>query len=262
MLTARTSRLTTWAAILTIIFRCPASLEACDDTSPFVCQYYFQAKNTVSPYTQPYYEQFVDPYVELVSPYYETLDSHVLAPTRGYVVKHAAPWAKKGQEYVLSQWDAKVQPQVTSVREFSQRQYDQSVAPYLTQASISFAPYYEISRTNVLQIFYEFLLPSYEFVQPYAIQGYHTASDFATSTALPATHWAWNKTNAFLDKAVWPQVRALYMENVEPQLVRIGERLGRYKNKAKAKAKSKANASRETSASPRYATHQYCCIFV
>jgi hypothetical protein len=31
-------------------------------------------------------------------------------------------------------------------------------------------------------------------------------------------------------RTAWPKVRVLYGENVEPQLVRIGERLGRYRD--------------------------------
>ncbi|KAJ2965163.1 hypothetical protein NQ176_g10753 [Zarea fungicola] len=50
------ARLATWAAILTILFRCPATLEECDETSPFVCRRYFQVKNAVLPHAKPYYD--------------------------------------------------------------------------------------------------------------------------------------------------------------------------------------------------------------
>jgi NAD(P)H-dependent flavin oxidoreductase YrpB (nitropropane dioxygenase family) len=47
------ARLATWAAILTVLFRCPSSLEECDETSPSICKPYFQIKNTVQPQVQP-----------------------------------------------------------------------------------------------------------------------------------------------------------------------------------------------------------------
>jgi hypothetical protein len=56
------------------------------------------------------------------------------------------------------------------------------------------------------------------------------ASGFALNTAIPYTKWAWTTGSVFLDRTVWPKIRILYGENVEPQLVRIGERLGRYRN--------------------------------
>lgn len=90
------------------------------------------------------------------------------------------------------------------------------------------APYYEVARTNALQTYHDYLLPSYVYVQPYAQQGYTAASEFTTETAVPSAVWAWNKTLVFLDGTVWPQLRSLYTENVEPQLLKIGQRLGRY----------------------------------
>ncbi|KAF4460829.1 hypothetical protein FALBO_12389 [Fusarium albosuccineum] len=227
------ARLTAWAAILTVLFRCPESLEACDETSPAICQHYFQIKNTVSPHVQPYYDQYAAPYVEIARPYYETVDNKVWQPARAYAMLYGAPWAEKARDQVLSQWEKNGQPQLAKYQSLAQAQYDQSVGPYVNQAGEALGPYYEIARTNGLQVYYEYLRPGYEFVQPYAVRGYDTASEFTTTTALPTAYWAWNKTYAFLDSSVWPHLRVVYVKSVEPQLVRIGERLGRYKSKAK-----------------------------
>jgi hypothetical protein len=40
----------------------------------------------------------------------------------------------------------------------------------------------------------------------------------------------------FFERRIFPRIRLLYGENVEPQLVRIGERLGRYRDGRKLKA--------------------------
>lgn len=230
MLTSR-CRFATWAAILTILFRCPSSLEACDDTSSAICKPYFQLKNAVTPHVQPYYEQYASPYVERVRPYYETADSKIWKPARTYAVQYGAPWVEKGRVRARAQWEKNAQPQLARFQGLAQEKYDDTVAPYVNQAGVTVGPYYEIARTNALQAYYEYVLPSYQFVHPYAAQGYDVASEFATTTALPTAYWAWNKTYVFLDTAVWPQLRVVYLENVEPQLVRIGERLGRYKTR-------------------------------
>ncbi|KAJ6443774.1 quercetin 2,3-dioxygenase [Purpureocillium lavendulum] len=238
------ARLATWSAILTILFRCPSSLEACDESSPFICKHYFRAKHAVSPHVQPYYDRYAAPYVDVAKPYYDTVNSRVLTPTRAYAVQYSAPWVKKGQDFAWAQWETNGQPQLARIQELAQARYDQSVAPHLTKAGEAVGPYYDIAKTNGLQLYYEYVLPSYEFVQPYAAQGYDAASDFTTDTALPAAYWAWNKTNVFLDTTVWPQLRVLYVDNVEPQLVRIGERLGRYKNQTKSRIlPEKANSA-------------------
>lgn len=189
----------------------------------------------MSPHVEPYYDRYAAPYVDVAKPYYDAVNSRVLTPSRVYAVQYGAPWVKKGQDYAWSQWETNGQPQLARLQRVSQAQYDQSIAPHLTKVGDAIGPYYDIARTNSLQLYYEYVLPSYEFVRPYAAQGYDATSDFATGTALPASYWAWNKANHFLDTAVWPQLRVVYVENVEPQLVRIGERLGRYKNQAKTK---------------------------
>lgn len=189
----------------------------------------------MSPHVQPYYDQYAAPYVDIAKPYYDIVDSKVWQPTRAYAVQYGAPWVERGREQAIAQWTKNGQPQLAKIQDFVQSKYDQSVGPYVSQTSASVGPYYEIARTNALQVYYELLLPSYEFIHPYAAQGYDVTADFTTGTALPTAYWAWNKTYAFLDSAVWPHVRAIYLANVEPQLVRIGERLGRYKTRENAK---------------------------
>ncbi|WKT42473.1 hypothetical protein QSH57_007309 [Fusarium oxysporum f. sp. vasinfectum] len=225
------ARLATWFAIYTVLFRCPPSLEQCDENSPSICKPYFQVKNTVQPHVQPYYDHYAAPYVEIARPYYDTVDSKVWQPTRAYAVQYGAPWVEKAQAHTQALWEKNGQPQLVKYQVLARAHYDQSVGPYVSQAGEKLGPYYDIARTNGLQMYYEYLQPGYEFVHPYAIRGYDVASEFTTKTALPTAYWTWNKTYAFLDSNVWPHVRAVYVQNVEPQLVRIGERLGRYKTK-------------------------------
>lgn len=228
-------RLAIWSAILTVFFRCPSSIDGCDDNSPFVCEHYFRAKDAVSPHLQPYYDHYAAPYVEVARPYYDAVNSRVLAPTRAYTAHYGAPWVQRGQDYAWSQWELNGQPRLARLQALVKDKYDQSLAPHLTKGRETVEPYYQIARTNSLQILYEYIIPGYEFGRPYAARGYDVASDFTVNKALPAANWAWDMSNAFLETTVWPQLRLVYVENVEPQLVRIGERLGRYKNKAKSK---------------------------
>ncbi|UKZ51137.1 hypothetical protein TrVGV298_004893 [Trichoderma virens] len=248
------ARLATWSFILTLLFRCPSTLEECDQDSPFICKPYFQAKAAVAPYTLPYYEQFVAPYVDFARPYYQVVNSNVLTPVRVY----GGPWVEKGQEQAWAQWEKHGQPQVAQLRALSQKQYEETIAPHLERVGEVFGPYYEVGRTNSLQLYNDVLLPTYDLVQPYAHQGYNAASNFTTGTALPAAQWVWARINAFLNRAVWPQIRMVYVENVEPQLVRIGERLERYKNRARTKVLPEVTSSttkrKTTTEPPRYSS--------
>ncbi|KAK0712020.1 hypothetical protein B0H67DRAFT_647347 [Lasiosphaeris hirsuta] len=232
------ARLLTWYSILTILLRCPATLDACDETSPRICKPYFQLKHTVTPHLEPYYDAYAAPYVELVRPYYNTVDQRVIAPGWGYAKKYGAPRVEQAQAFGRAQWEKNVHPQIVKCQSVAKSQYDNSLAPHVNQVSSALGPYYDIARTNALQTYHELLLPSYQYVHPYVQKTYTSASAFTKSTAVPSVLWAWNKTYVFLDGTVWPQLRVVYVENVEPQLVKIGKRLGRYSSNKKSIPKS------------------------
>ncbi|KAI0455436.1 hypothetical protein F5B21DRAFT_188835 [Xylaria acuta] len=225
------ARLLTWYSIFTLLFRCPASLDACDETSPKICRPYFQAKQAVAPHVGPYYDAYAAPYVDLARPYYTTLNRKVITPGRAYAVKYGGPRVAQVQALGHAQWEKSVQPQILKYQVLARTQYDHIISPYVDKTATGIAPYYDIARTNALQTYHEILVPAYTFVQPYAAQSYDVAYGLTKNTVIPSTVWAWNKTYAFLDSAVWPHVRDVYVLKVEPQLVRIGERLGRYKEK-------------------------------
>lgn len=226
-------RLLTWYCILTVALRCPSSPDACDETSPRICKPYYQIRHAVTPHLEPYYATYAAPYVDLVRPYYHTVDERVIAPGWGYAKKHGAPRVERAQAFAHAQWQKNVQPQITKGQDLAKLQYNQNLAPHVNRVSTTLGPYVDIARTSALQTYHELLLPTYTFVQPYALQGYQAASTFTKGTAIPSAVWAWNKTYLFLDTTVWPHLRVMYVENVEPQLIKIGKRLGRYSSSKK-----------------------------
>lgn len=230
------ARLLTWYSIITILFRCPSTPDLLTDTSPIICKPYFQLKSTVSPYLEPYYDAYAAPYVEKVRPYYETADRKVITPVIVLGKRYGAPRIAQAQSYGQAQWEKNVQPLVQKYQVVAKEKYDETLGPHVKQAIDATSPYYEIVKTNALQTYYGHILPTYTTIQPYAIDGYLVTSDFTLNTAVPYTKWAWTTGSVFIERTIWPQVRILYGENVEPQLVRIGQRLGRYRDGKKLKA--------------------------
>ncbi|KAI1384362.1 uncharacterized protein F4822DRAFT_414879 [Hypoxylon trugodes] len=228
------ARLLTWYSIFTLLFRCPLTLDECTNATPKICKPYFRVKSAVAPHVIPYYDAYAAPYIDVAKPYYDTIDRIIITPTRTYAVKYGGPKVSQAQAFGQAKWEENVQPELSKYQALAKTRYDQSVAPHIESVATVVSPYYDIARTNALQTYHELLLPAYLFVQPYAAQGYDAAYSFTTDTAIPSTVWAWNKTYAFLDATVWPHVRDVYVMKVEPQLVRIGQRLGRYnENKVK-----------------------------
>jgi hypothetical protein len=184
----------------------------------------------VTPHVTPYYETYAEPYVELARPYYTTAKNQVLLPAYSYAALYAAPRIEQAREFGQYQWEKNVQPQLDLYQQHAHVWYDGSVAPHVEQARHAIKPYVEISKDSALRTYHEAILPAYDLVQPYALLGYGACADYATNTVMPAANWTWTNAYIFLDGTVWPQIRFLYTENVEPQLIRIGERLGRHKN--------------------------------
>ena len=230
------SRLLTWYTIITVLFRCPATVDLLTESSPNVCKPYFQLRSAAVPHLEPYYNTYAAPYVDAARPYYDTLDKRIIAPATVLGVKYGAPRVEQAKAFGRAQWEKTLQPQVTKYQEIAKGKYDETLAPHLEKAYTAVEPYFEIAKTSALQTYYEHILPTYTTVQPYALQGYGIASDFTVNTVVPYSQWAWTTAGIFLDRTVFPKLRILYGENVEPQLVRIGERLGRYRDGKKIQA--------------------------
>jgi hypothetical protein len=142
----------------------------------------------------------------------------------------------QAQAFSQAQWEKTLHPQVLKYQGIAKGKYDQTLGPHVEKALAAASPYYDLAKTNALQTYYEFILPTYTTIEPYAVRSYRVANDFTFNTAIPCSQWAWTTGTVFLDRTVWPKLRILYGENVEPQLVRIGERLGRYRDGKKLKA--------------------------
>lgn len=195
------------------------------------------------PHIEPYYDTYAAPYVDLVRPYYNAVDEKVLTPGWGYAKKYGAPQVQQAQEFGRTQWEKTVQPQLTKYQHLSKAKYEATLAPHVDRVATAVSPYYDIARTSALQTYHELLLPSYQYVQPYAQHAYQATSAFTTETAVPTVLWVCNKTYVFLEGTVWPQLRVIYLENVEPQLVKISQRLGRHNNGKKTVPKPLVDAS-------------------
>jgi len=225
-----------WYSIFTILVQCPATADLLTDSSPKICKPYFQIKSFIAPHVEPYYDAYAAHYVDAARPYYDTLDRRIITPATALGKKYGGPRVAQAQAFGQAQWEKNFQPEVLKYQGIAKEKYDQTLAPHINKIATTCGPYFEVAKTNALQTYYGHILPAYATVQPYALQGYNLAYNFVANTGIPYTKWAWTTGGVFLDRTIFPRLRILYGENVEPQLVRIGERLGRYRDGKKLKA--------------------------
>jgi hypothetical protein len=225
-LTSLVARLTTWYLILTFLLRCPASLTQLDDASPRVCKPYLQTRSYAAPYVDPYYETYVAPQVARVKPY----TAPVTAFAQDKYAAYGAHRVEQARKYAETQYDRSVRPQLQSVQGKAKAQYDVYLSPHVQTATDAAAPHYSKLKASSEDIYRQTILPTYERSLPYLQQGHAYGHHFLVDIVYPHVHTAKDAAWAFVLRSVWPQLRVLYGDNVEPQLVRISERLGRYRD--------------------------------
>jgi len=140
------------------------------------------------------------------------------------------------RKFAEQQWEKKVAPQLITAQAQAKAQYTASLGPHVDKAWTTMDPYYKTTVSTASDFYNSTLLPAYYVALPYGQQAYEQGYYYAVNVGYPYAQSAWISTSAFLGRTIWPQIRILYGENVEPQLVRITERLGRYRDGKKLEA--------------------------
>lgn len=241
------SRLLVWYTVITALLRCPSSFDNLNEASPKVCKPYLSVRSHVAPYVEPYYYSYAAPHVEKARPYLEKFSQEIYSPSLAYGKQsydaYGAPRVQQAREYGLEKWANNVKPQIDAAQAHVKKQYDSNWAPQVNKASAAAAPYYTLSRNSISEVYNAHILPALEASRPFAERFYAFGHKLTVETGLPYAQTAWSSTVVLFDHTIWPKLRILYGDNVEPQLVRIGERLGRYRDGKKLKAVMEEDAS-------------------
>ena len=204
------------------------------EASPRVCKPYLSVRSHAAPYIEPYYNTYAAHHVDKARPYVEKFNQQFFTPSVNYgkqsYQKYGAPRADEIRGFSQEKWEKILKPQIDAAQTQAKKQYDSNLAPHVSKVSAAAAPYYTSGRDTVSQIYASRLLPAFEAARPYAEKSYAFGHELFIDTGLPYAQSVWASTAIFFDRTLWPKLRILYGENVEPQLVRIGERLGRYRD--------------------------------
>jgi hypothetical protein len=194
----------------------------------------------LKPHLEPYYDTYAAPYIEKARPYAQQLDQRVLTPAsqiaRDNYQTHAAARIEHAKAFGQEQWEKTVVPQVQTAQKRAQEIYGASIAPHVEKASSIVEPYYGAARDNAVNIYENRVMPAFETSKPYIRDAYGASQAFLVNTGIPYANWTWSSLVIFVDGTLWPQVRALYGDNVKPQLVMISDRIAKYQEGRKLKA--------------------------
>ncbi|KAF2124282.1 hypothetical protein P153DRAFT_138471 [Dothidotthia symphoricarpi CBS 119687] len=232
-LTSMVARLITWYMIITTAFRCPPSLTQISESSPRICTPYLQVRSYAAPYLDPYYQTYVAPQVEKVKPYADRYYTPAAAFAQEKYATYGAHRVEHAKQFAETNWEKSARPQLQNAQKQAKEQYDLYLSSHVQTASKAAAPYYDQTKASMEDIYHRSVLPAYHTSLPYLRQAQVHGNHALVNVVFPYVHSAKDTTWAFVLRTVWPQLRVFYGDNVEPQFVRISERLGRYRDQQK-----------------------------
>jgi len=182
---------------------------------------------------KPYYDTYAAPYVEIAQPYAQKFNEHVYTPSSKFAMqsyeRYGAPRVNQARAYSQEQWQRIVLPQLEAAQLKANEVYGSFVAPHVDKISAATSPYYGAAKDNAFRIHKEHILPAYTKSKPHIWNAYSTGHHLAVETGLPYIQQTWSSVVVFVHETMWPKLRHLYSENVEPQLLKIGDRLAKYR---------------------------------
>ena len=189
---------------------------------------------------QPYYDAHLAPHVQKVQPYVDQAKNQVYTPAVTFAqenyAKHGAPRVLQARALGQKQWEQTLRPQVDVLKQQAVKQYDATLAPHVQKVDGIVRPYYDTVKTSATDFYELEVRPAYIYAVPRAHRAYGQLNRFTRNVALPYAQWSGNLAWTFVSRHIWPTVQILYGENVEPQITRIKQRLGRYKDEKKIEA--------------------------
>ena len=187
----------------------------------------------MEPHISPYYNKYAAYYVEQARPYVETFNQEIYVPASniaksGYD-RYGAPAWQQAQAYVAAQWRARVSPQIQASRKQIHEFYMAWIGSYVEQGIAAASPYYRRANDVASAVYWNHLVPFYTRSQPFIGKTYSAGHGILTTHVMPGARYTWSSVVYFVNSSLWPQITGFYSEQVEPQLVKIGQRLASYR---------------------------------
>ena len=218
-----------WYTILTALFRCPSNSTELDGFSPQVCGPYLNARSHIDPYVTPYYETYAAPYIEAVQPYAHNFHRNIYSPTKTFAVRqyrtYGAPRLEQGLNFFGERWTETVTPRLHATRNSLARSYSSSVKSHITKTRDIVVPRYQATAESLAHVRDNYFSPYYAQLEPGVSRTYAVIHDLISNKILPHGKKLCLVSVDFVNGTLRPWVARLYFENVEPQLIRIGNKL-------------------------------------
>ena len=177
----------------------------------------------------PYYETYAAPYIEAAQPYAHNFHKNIYSPTKSFTVRqyrtYGAPRVEQGLDFLGERWTETVAPRLHATRNSLARSYSSSVKPHITKTRDIVVPRYQATAESLAHVRDNYFSPYYSQLEPGVSRTYAVIHDLISNKVLPHGQNLWLVSLDFVNGTLRPWVARLYVENVEPQLIKIGNKL-------------------------------------
>lgn len=191
------------------------------------------ARSHIEPHISPYYETYGAPYVDNVRPYARTFNEQIYIPTADFTKRnyraYGAPHIEKSASYIRNQWEGIVTPHIHSLQTSLTGAYQSSIEPHYAHIASVVTPYYWTAVARLDNVRQSYIAPFYTKTKPVIVKTCSSTYDIVVNTIYPFSKRAWSYLVTFVNETFLPRIARVYGENVEPQLLRIGEKLASYR---------------------------------
>lgn len=191
------------------------------------------ARSHIDTYIIPYYHEHGEKYVQVVHPYVQKVNERVYVPISEFTKRkyraHGEPRVDIVLSYVRNNWQHFAEPRIRSLKNTAILRYNNTISPHVKQV-VSTAALYQRALIAHASFVHGFIVRKYhQHADPIVRHIYHSGRLIFIARVLPHIERGWLSYISFMNGTVRPFMTGLYTKNVEPQLVKISQKLASYK---------------------------------
>lgn len=222
-----------WYAVFLLYWQCPYG-QPLDSDSPGLCKPLHCGIARLEPHVKPYYDEYAEPYVMLARPY--------CAKTKELHKAYVLPAAQRAQRASLAVYNRFLAPHVATasqqaalVYDTHAREHHEKLAKHWDGVQQQANGHYQRARIVLLTVYMDHVQPILVTLEPH----YDRVVRHVHSTVCPRVKaysvQLYYHVNALVSRGyaiVAPKIQEIYEHNVEPQIVKIRERVNLYRHKS------------------------------
>ncbi|KAG5364641.1 hypothetical protein CKK34_3456 [Yarrowia sp. E02] len=222
-----------WYAVFLLYWKCPYGTPL-DTESPTLCGPLHCGIQRIEPVVKPYYDTYAEPYVMLARPYY--------TKTKELNNNYVVPAGQRAGRAGLAVYNRFLAPHVDTVYtkgeelyESHAREHHEVLTQHYNRAMQLANQQYEKARIVALTVYMDHVQPVLVKLEPHYDRAVRNVHSHVCPRVKAYSYQLYYHAESLVGRTyavVSPKIQEIWDKNVEPQLVKIRERVSLYRHKS------------------------------